>query len=140
MQANKRPAFRSRFEEGAVAIRVSGPVTLSTLRTLRAEIAAGVMMSDAKRVLCDFRGAVVLLGDDDWQAYAKECTSVHALAISQGLLVGSEAAEHARAFCDCLNAHGRVALAFFTSQDAYRWLGVPALLNPQVAPSATDRC
>ncbi len=135
MQTNQRAAFKSRFEKGAAVIRATGPVTRDTLRALRAEVFAAVMMNDVDRLLCDFSGAVLTLSPDEWAAYGRDCASQHAVGVAQGFLVGAEAVEQARSHCDYLNAHGRVCLAFLTSSSAYRWLGVPALSARPPQPS-----
>jgi hypothetical protein len=127
MHNSTRAAFKSRFEEGAGVVRVSGPVTLHTLRELRTEVLRGAMTTDAVRVLCDLSAAVILLDRHEWVVFSREAGSRHAVGVPLGYLVGAEAAEPVRKHCDRMTARGRICLAFMSSLAAYRWLGVAAL-------------
>jgi len=128
-------ACKSTFKAGVGIVRVTGPVTLDTMRLLRAEVARGALRSAVDRVLCDLQSAVVLLDSLEWRALTHESGSRDAIDIPTGYLVGSEAIEAARAHCARMNARGRISLAFATSSAACRWLGVSALREARL-PSA----
>jgi hypothetical protein len=131
-------AFKSTFEAGVGIVRVTGPVTLDTMRRLRIEVARGAMLNEVDRVLCDLRAAVVVLDGLEWRTFTRESGSRDALDVPTGYLVGAEAIDAARAHCARMNARGRISLAFATSRAACRWLDVPALPGARL-PSAVGQ-
>lgn len=135
MNSNGGAIVRSHFEGGVGIVRVSGPVTLETMRGLRAEIFRAVVIAETSRVLCDLSAAIVLMDDGDWNLFSAE--SEHLVDVPTGYLVGSEALRLAFDHCDRMNARGRICLAFMTSSSAYSWVGLARpkrlpLVHPQV--------
>lgn len=130
--------FRVGSRGGAGLVRAAGPITHEGMRELRAEVLRLALTHEIDCVLCDLSETVLLLSDGDWQSLADDHSSEHAVRVPVGYLVGGAAIESMRALCTQVNMAGRIALAFMTSQAAYRWLGVPAF-RPEMSLAEVAR-
>jgi len=134
MQRRMRQTFWSRNEKSVGVISVTGPVTIETMRELRAGKVIAVCRG-ARRLLCDLSAAIVLMDGDDWKTFSEESL----VEVPVGYVVGAEAQQLAWDHCERMADKGRICLVFNAWQDAYAWAGVERGVPPPAPPALPGR-
>ena len=121
--ANALP-WRARGNYRGRVIRVSGPVTLATMRALKKELLSCHPTDGSFHLLLDFRSAVLLLDDDDWLVFNREWLNVRTADVGLALLVHPESVDGPRRFAwECVH-RGFITLGMSDAKNAYRWLDI----------------
>jgi hypothetical protein len=126
MRTSDLANMAARVENESLLLKLSGIVTLGTMRSLRRTIFRYAMRYDLGRVLVDLSSAALFMGAGEWLVLTQDSASRNAIRITTGLLVGEPAADEAWNHCERLSDYGRICLTFTDRSAAYLWAGLAA--------------
>jgi len=119
--ARRELPFRRSGNDEAGLIRIAGPVTANTMRDVLREVRSTHVKEKGFRLLLDFRSAIVLMDEDEWDAWTSEWLRSRA-DINLGFVTGLEAADAVDRYAFEAMTRGQITLSWTRARDAYAWL------------------
>lgn len=121
---------------GFLVVQTKGLFSPETVEELRALVRAELMASEAVKVLCDLRRAVVIIGEDGWRRVRRESLESTPLSAPVGILTSPASFEPLLQHCWAMAKAGRTRYAFSNLRGAVDWLGADLNLSelPEFQP------